>query len=168
MGRGRNRDSEQLDMQRYFDVPREPAPQPGSSNFTLQLRNALSRALKETPHSRVDVAARMTDLLFGDAGDGEVTKAQLDRFTAPSAEAWRFPLEFLPAFVQVTGAVWLLDLVAERCGCRILEGEQALLAELGAIILHERRLKSARARLEKSVPSGVLDTLIKRIEAGDA
>lgn len=155
-------------MQRYFDVPRERRPNPGSCNFTLQFRNALSRALKEAPLSRIEVAAKMTELLFGDAGDGEVTKAQLDRYTAPSAEAWRFPLEYLPAFVQATGAVWLLDLVAERCGCRILQGEQALLAELGAIILHERRLKSERARIEKTVGSDVLDSLIKRIEGGDA
>lgn len=152
----------------FFAQPRPPTVESGAMNVSVELRNALARALKECPLSRTEVACRMTDLLFGDVGEGEVSKSQLDAWTAPSKGDWRFPLEYLPAFVQVTGAVGLLDWVAGKCGCRVLQGEQALLVELGAIMLHERRLKQARTNLERRVPGNVLDRLIKRLEAQDA
>lgn len=147
----------------YFGVPRHPSRTPGGLQFSLELRNLLSCAVKESALSRAEIAAAMTDRLFGDAGDGEVTKAQLDSWTAPSRDAWRFPLEYLPAFLEATGAIWLLDKVAEKCGCRVLVGEQALLAELGAIALHKKRLSEREVELKRTVPADVLRRLARKI-----
>ncbi len=111
----------QLDMDGYFAVPREPAP----------------------------TAAAMTDLIFGDAGDGEITKAQIDSWTAPSRADWRFPLCYLPALIQATGAVWLLDKIAETVGCKVLIGEQALLAQWGALEIQDQKIRSDKRRLKQ-------------------
>jgi len=160
---GSNPDSDrrQLSLDGYFALPRPPQPLPGSHQFALQLRNILTRALKECPLSRSQVAARMTDLMYGDAGDGEVTKVQLDTWTR-SDPSWRFPLEALPAFIEATGAVWLLDVLAEKCGCRILVGEQALLAQLGAVILERKRLGELEASIKRSVPDDVIARLLNQ------
>ncbi len=154
-------DDRQLSLDGYFAVPRAPESSPGSFNFSLELRNLLSRALKECLLSRAEIAARMTDLMYGDAGDGEITKAQIDSWTR-SSDAWRFPLEALPAFVETTGTYWLLDSIAERCGCRVLVGEQAMLAQLGAFMIHRKRLGDIEARIKREVPPGIVDRLVKQ------
>ncbi len=120
----------------------------------LSFRNGLARALKESSLSRAQVAARMTDLMYGDAGESEVTKAQIDSWTAPSRDAWRFPLSHLPAFIQATGAVWLLETVAAACGCVVLTDEQAGLIELGEIRATQVRLDARERALLKDLPEG--------------
>ncbi|MBF0334601.1 MAG: hypothetical protein HQL40_13310 [Alphaproteobacteria bacterium] len=152
-------------MDLFFAEPREPGRLPGAANIGAQIRGGLTKALKETAKSRAEVAAGMTDLLFGDVGDDEITKAQLDSWTAASKDGWRFPLEYLPAFIQATGAVWLLDLVAGHCGCTVLQGKEALLAEIGAVALAEKRLKARRASIERRVPGALLDQLMRELEA---
>lgn len=142
--------SEQLSLDGYFLLPEQDGTA-GSLNISLRFRNALSRALKQCPDSRVQVAARMTDLLFGDADEGEVTKAQIDAWTAPSRGAWRMPAEYLPAFIRATGAYGLLDDIAGPLGCRVLAGEEVALAELGAIALQKKHLSSRETALKKSM-----------------
>lgn len=159
--RPRRSEREQLTFDGYFELPRRPEPTPGSFGFSLELRNLLSQALKECPLSRAEIAGRMTALMYGDAGDGEITLTMLNSWTR-SADAWRFPLEALPAFVEATGAVWLLDRIAERCGCKILVGEQALLAQLGAIALKKRRLSEIEAEIKRTVPTEIIDRVLNR------
>lgn len=96
-------DDAQLDFDRYFEVPKVAAPAAGSLNVCVEFRNGLARAVKESPLSRAEIAARMTDLVFGDAGDGDISKTQIDAWTAPSREAWRFPLEY-PRIQHAAGA----------------------------------------------------------------
>lgn len=139
----------QLSMDRFFEVPRDRAPTPGSFDFDRQLRNLLNRAIKECPKSRAEIAAGMSDLVFGDAGDGEITKAQLDSWTAPSRGEWRFPLCYLPAFIQATGAVWLLDKIAEPVGCKVLAGAEIVDAQIGMLDGQIEELKKRQAALKK-------------------
>ena len=90
MVRRHSRDRQTPDL---FEIP-EPAPlAEGSLNFAIELRGLLSQALKDCPHSRWQVAARMSELL-----GAEVTRYQLDAWTAESREPWRFPVEYLFAF----------------------------------------------------------------------
>lgn len=157
--------SEQLSLDGYFLLP-ERDDAAGSLNISLRFRNALTRALKQSPDSRSAVAARMTDLLFGDADDGEVTKAQIDAWTAPSRGAWRMPVEYLPAFVKATGAYWLLDDIAGPLGCRVLAGEEVALAELGAIALQKRQLSARESALKKSVGEEATARLAGKLGGG--
>lgn len=59
---------------------------PGSLNISVQLRNELSEGLKYSTLSRHQVAARMSELI-----GTEITKSQLDSWTAESKEYHRFP-----------------------------------------------------------------------------
>jgi hypothetical protein len=62
-----------------FAAPMAPREVPGALNFDLQLRHLLSQCLKESPKSRYEIAARMSEFL----GD-EVSKHQLCHISLPS------------------------------------------------------------------------------------
>lgn len=126
-----------------FDVPRAPAPTPGALNFSIKLRAILSAALKVTPLSRYEVAARMSELL-----GVEVTKNQLDAWTAESREPWRFPFEYVAAFEVVCSTTCLQDLLSEMRGSKVLKGEDSLLAELGRIEQMEHNLKREKQQIK--------------------
>ena len=67
----------------------------------------------------------------------------LDRVYRPQRRRLALPRpEALPALTLATGDYRLLELVAEKCGCRIARGEEALLAEIGALTLQEKSVKS--------------------------
>lgn len=103
-------------------------PQPGSFNISNQLRAELSEGLRQSGLSRYEVAARMSELV-----GLEITKSQLDSWTAESKEYHRFPAEYLPAFCMVTGYKEPLRSMARIIQCFLLESEDALHAELGKI-----------------------------------
>jgi len=121
-------DERQLSLAGLFDCPQEPAANPGALNFSIELRGVLSNALKKTPSSRYEIAARMSELL-----GVEVTKFQLDSWTAESRDGWRFPFEYAAAFEVATGTTVLQDLLARKRGSRVLVGEDVLKAELGRL-----------------------------------
>jgi len=126
---------------------------PGSFNISVQLRNVLSEGLKYSTLSRHQVAARMSELT-----GTEITKSQLDSWTAESKEYHRFPAEYLPAFIHVTGYKKPLKIMAKMIQCYLLESEEALLAELGKI----DQVKKDLTRREKTVRD-----LISRMKATD-
>jgi hypothetical protein len=148
----------------FFDIPRPPRQRPGSMNFGAELRSALAKAIKNSVLSRPEIAARMNDLIYGEqAGEeGEVTVHMLNAWTAPSREGWRFPLEYLPAFVEATGAHWLVDVVAERCGCRALLGKEAALADIGAIRAKLEELKRTEQELTRRLDPSAAERLLKQ------
>ena len=160
---GKSKDPDKRSFDGYFEVPPVPGDASGSFDFDGQLRNHLNTAIKNSPLHRSEIAAGMTDLIFGDAGDGEVTKCQLDSWTGPSRTDWRFPLSYLSAFIKVTGAFWVLDRIAGMLGCKILVGEQALLAELGAVVFHERRLRTRKGQIEKTLGSQRFNDLMDKL-----
>lgn len=120
----------------------EVATQPGSFNISSQIRAELSEGLRRSGFSRFEVAARMSELI-----DTEITKSQLDSWTAESKEYHRFPAEYLPAFCYVTGHKEPLRLIAKLVQCHLLESKEALLAEIGRIDQAKRDL----TRREKAV-----------------
>lgn len=117
-----------FDFVKENEALKEAVPQPGSFNISNQLRGELSEGLRQSGISRYEVAARMSELV-----GVEVTKSQLDSWTAESKEYHRFPAEYLPAFCQVTGYKEPLRAMAKMIQCYLLESEEALLAELGKI-----------------------------------
>lgn len=124
-----------------FDLIREDEQRatreaaPASFNISYRLRSEISEGLKRCPLSRYEVAGRMSDLL-----GIEVTKSQLDSWTAESKEFHRFPAEYLPAYCAVTGHKEPLRMMARLVQCYLLESEEALLAELGRIDQTKREL----------------------------
>lgn len=100
----------------------------GSFDIDRQLRAAISEALKHSPLSRWQVAARMSELT-----GNEITKAMLDSWTAESKEDHRFPAIFLPAFCEATGCSEPLRLLGKLVGVFVLPGPEALRAEIQRI-----------------------------------
>lgn len=131
-----------FDLIREDEAQRYCRPAPGSFNLACQLREEISLGLKQCPMSRFEVAARMSELV-----GVEITKSQLDSWTAESKEYHRFPAEYLPAFCYVTGYKEPLRVMARPVQCYLLESEEALLAELGRIDQVKRDL----TRREKTV-----------------
>lgn len=113
-------------------IPKEHGE--GALSLGGQLRVALSKALKDCPLDRFQVAGKMSSLL-----GREITRAQLDAWTAvcESHEGHRFPAEYLPAFRVATGSREPLRLLAEASGFYCLAGPDALRAE--AQLLREKR-----------------------------
>ena len=135
---GRERDQHTCDL---FTVPQAPATAPGSLDYAAELRGVLSVALKKTPKTRYEVAARMSELTGQD-----ITKATLDAWTAESKTMWRFPFEYAAAFEEATGTTCLQQLLARKRGCKVLVGEEALLAELGRVSqMREQLAREAKA-----------------------
>lgn len=121
----RARDTATLEL---FDIPRAPAPVGGSLDYATELRCVLSEALKLTPRSRHEVAARMSELTGQD-----ISKSMLDAWTAESKSLWRFPFEYAAAFENACETTCLQELLGRKRGSRILVGEDALVAEMGRI-----------------------------------
>lgn len=120
----------------------------GSLQFDTEWREALSRAIAESGFGREQIAAEM-ERLVGNDPEYPVSKALLDSWTAQSRHGWRFPLIYLPAFVAVTGAHWLLDLIAERCERVVVTSEEARHIELGRVKREMQRLRRRERELLK-------------------
>lgn len=137
----RGRDSLTLDL---FAPPPPPRQSEGALACAVALRHLLSAALKASPSSRYAVAARMGELLGCD-----ISKHQLDAWSAESREGWRFPLEYLVAFEVACGTHSVSEWLAEQRGCRLLKGRESLLADLGRIDQMASELRVEKARIKK-------------------
>lgn len=132
-------DSLTLDL---FAVPVPRTPLPGALDVGLAVRHLISDLLKASPLNRFEIAARMSELL-----GHEITKNQLDAWTAESREGWRFPLEYLPAFEVAVETHQVTTWMADLRGCKVLVGKEALDAEIGKL----ERLKEEAARKIKQL-----------------
>jgi hypothetical protein len=125
-----------------FEVPSAPAPIGGSLNYAVELRHVLTDALKRTPRSRYEIAARMSELTGVD-----ISKAALDAWTAESKTPWRFPFEYAAAFEAACETTCLQELLGRKRGSRILVGRDTLYAELGRI----NQMRDELGRREKQL-----------------
>ncbi|WP_374342654.1 hypothetical protein [Azonexus sp.] len=125
-----------------FEVPVARTPLPGALDVGLAVRHLISDLLKASPLTRYEIAARMSELL-----GHEVTKHQLDAWTAESREGWRFPLEYLPAFEVAVQTHQVTTWLADLRGCKVLVGKEALDAEIGKL----ERLKEEAGRKIKQL-----------------
>jgi hypothetical protein len=147
---GKNQNHSQLSL---LDLLKDLRPKTGDSasfNIDLQLREAISRAIKDCPHSRYHVAAKMSELL-----GIEITKSMLDSWTADSKEGiYRFPACYLPAFCKALGNIEPLRIMADLLGVYVIEGEDALLTQLGKIRDQKEQLLE-KERAIKTVLQGM-------------
>ena len=125
-----------------FEVPSPVHPVPGALSLGTPLRGLLSDVLKRAPMSRFDVAARMSEL----TGD-HISKHQLDSWTAESRNAWRFPLEYLPAFEAAVQTHEITAWIADLRGARLSIGREALEAQLGKV----SQMRDELAKQERAI-----------------
>lgn len=121
------------------------------TGFRSKLKRAMSRALKECPHDRAEVAMRMAVALGQDC----FSLAMLNAYTAESNDTHDISLVRFKAFVRATGATWLWDLIVADDGLTMLVGDEARLAEI-ARVQQERAALDERLRELKSTPVRVV------------
>lgn len=111
-----------------FEVPAPVPAMPGAMDYSLAVRRLMSDAIKASSRNATEIAARMAELT-----GQSITEHQLHSWTAPSREAWRAPLEFIPAFEVAAETTALTAWLASVRGGRLLIGREALNAELGRL-----------------------------------
>lgn len=105
------------------------------------VRSALRADLVASGKSRDQVAVDLADAI-----GRQVTVEQIDAFVAPS-KPHRFPAEWIPAWVQVTGSRRMLDLLCEPLGLSLANEQDRDFAALGrAQITQERLVRKLWAR----------------------
>jgi len=128
-----------FDLLASFQSP--PEPHPGGLNIKYEFQGIISDAIKHCRLSRWEIAGRMSMLL-----NREITKYQLDSWTAESKEQHRFPAEYLPAFCEAAGSHEPLRYLAEKAGVFVLPGPEALRAEIKKIEEEIRGLQKERQK----------------------
>jgi len=140
----KNQNQSQLSLLDLLKDLRPKASDSASFNIDLQLREAISLAIKECPHSRYHVAAKMSELL-----GIEITKSMLDSWTADSKEGtYRFPACYLPAFCKALGNIEPLRIMADLLGVYVIESRDALLTKLGKIREQKKKLSEEEKAVE--------------------
>jgi hypothetical protein len=104
-----------------------------------QLQAALNQALKECLLSRHQIAGQMSHLL-----NTEITKSQIDAWTAESKTDRHIPAEYLPAFCRVTCNCTPLEVLARAAGMFCLPGRDALRSEV-------QRLREKKTKLNREI-----------------
>lgn len=109
----------------------------GKASVDATVRALISDALKRCTLSRYEVAAKMSEIL-----GVEITKSQLDAWSAESKENHRFPFVYIGAFCNATGDKSLARYMAKLCEGYFIEGEDALRLALG-------RIEEQKAKLQR-------------------
>ncbi|MGM5088033.1 hypothetical protein ACD589_15215 [Rhizobium sp. 814_E9_N1_1] len=115
--------------------------------FRSKLKRAMAQAIRECPHSREVVAARMAQYL----GLPNLSKTTLDAYTAESKNTHDISLVRFKAFIRATGALWLWDLIVSEDGLTMLEGDEARLAEI-ARLQQEQKALAVELKALRSTP----------------
>ncbi|UWU13246.1 hypothetical protein N2599_13945 [Rhizobium sullae] len=141
----------QLDfwLEPLFPV-RAPSATLDLSRFRSKLKRAMAQAIRECPHGREVIAARMAQYL----GLPNLSRATLDAYTAESKETHDVSLVRFKAFVRATGANWLWDMVVSEDGLIVLEGDEARLAEI-ARLQQEQAKVAAELKILRSLPVNI-------------
>lgn len=141
--------SQQLDLLDAIEqLGREVRPDPGSLNVDVRLRSTLSEAIRRCSLSRFQVAAQMSEAM-----GVEVTKFQLDAWTAESKEGHRFPASYLPAFCAAVGDWSPMKVLAQAGGHRLDTDPNIDIATQIGELDAEIRAMEARLREKRRVHS---------------
>jgi hypothetical protein len=136
-------DPRQIALQ--FEAPPRADASPGAlAGLDRRISGLVGRILKEEDRPREVIAGAMSALLGED-----VTKAVLDQYAAPSADAHNISAARFVALVAVTARHDLLDMIAQLIGARVLVGEEFYAARLGSLQAERRRLDGQIRDLER-------------------
>ncbi|OJF91731.1 hypothetical protein AX761_22020 [Rhizobium sp. 58] len=115
--------------------------------YRAKMKRAMAKAIRECPHDRPTIAARMAQYL----GLPSISKSTLDAYTAESKTGHDMTLPRFAAFVQATGALWLWDEAISDQGAILLIGDEARLAEI-ARLQQERRELAMELKVLQATP----------------
>lgn len=132
-----------------FPLPTARLAAAGTLAVGVDLRHLISEEIARSQRSRQEIAEAMSELT-----GQPISKHSLDSWTAESRDAWRFPLEYLPAFEEATQTHGLTTWMADVRGGKMLFGREALDAEIGRLE-RERDDSTRRIRQLKQLAGGM-------------
>ena len=139
------------------------------SEFEFRFRQVLKETLDRVasraadPLDRIEVAARMSRLL-----GREITKSNIDQWTAMATVQRRMHVDSLKAFCEVTGDMRPLTFLVESCGMKALSPDMAVCAEYGAKLLFKKGLENKiKETLDGVDEQALFQRLVKRFTGGE-
>lgn len=119
---------------------------PLALDFNRMLSGIISKALRETPISRAEIAARMSEML----GD-DVSVNMLNAYASPGRADHNMSLIRFIAFTRATQQPWLWSAVLKDEGITILVGEEQRLAQLGLAQAKRREAEDKKRELDLEI-----------------
>lgn len=120
-----------------------------AATVAASIARAVAAALRDSPLSRGEVAARMTAYL------GErVSKNMLDAYASEARQDHPIPVTRLIALMHATGDRRLLQLLAEPLGWAVIERRHLPAIEIAAVRDKEDELRKHREYLTRLARSG--------------
>ncbi len=115
-------------------------------DISAQIRRWLSTAIKNSPMSRFEIAAKMSELL-----GKEISKFQLDSWTAESKDGYHLPADYMPAACAVLDDISGLRILAAPLGVKVLENKDLMWLEYGKLKRSEQQIRLRKKQLEKKL-----------------
>jgi len=106
----------------------------------------VGRIVKEDARSQAEIAAAMSSIL-----DEEVSGHMLYAYASEAKGEHNISVARFLALVLVTHRADALDALAQRIGCRVLQGEEFALAQLGHVRAQLRHLQRVERELTTRV-----------------
>lgn len=103
--------------------------------LAVAVKQAAAEDLRGCKWSREQVAEQLSAAL-----QRNITIAQIDAVLSET-HAHRFPLEWLPMWIRITGSRRLLELVCEASSLRVAEPTEMDLAEFARLSLRAEQMK---------------------------
>jgi hypothetical protein len=107
---------------------------PGSCDDDAVARAILSDAIKQSAHSRDQIADRMSFLL-----GSRITVSMLNNFTSESKDRHRWPFAWTRAFCIAADDRRLIQHLAEQSGFILLPSEDADVVRLGELVIEQKK-----------------------------
>jgi len=135
------RDTLTADM--FADLPKPVPLDTAAIDVKVMVARAMSRAMKNCPFDRWEVAARMSRAL-----EREVTKNMLDAYASAARDTHIPNIEFCIYFDYATEQRELVTLHANLLGHGVMVGDDALRAKLGQLEQDEQEIRKAKRELK--------------------
>ena len=115
-----------------------------SLNVVHELKNAMNRAIKRCPLSRIQIAERMNELM-GEEGmeNGEVTADLINSWTKDDPKRI-IPTKLIPFFCRATQSILPLVALAQPMAAMVIEGKDIEVLELGFAEMERLKVKQRK------------------------
>lgn len=133
-------------------TPRRKVERLDAELFRLRIKQAMSKALTQSPLPREAVAAEMARMI----GQPGLSRTALDTLTSPSKTGHDISLVRFKALARVTGDASLWDAAVSDDGLFLLQGDEPRLAEIARLQQAQREI-SCQIRQLTALPVIIKD-----------